>query len=283
AVLGASETFGMYESPGKDFPAQMQAMLDEAEPGRYQVLNVGCAGMTFPRFTHYFDVWVSRFDPDVVAVYPTPASYLAVEPPASRIEPGTGPPEKLPENLRLARKTKALLRRFLPASWQAWWRRRALAELVEQQGGESWLWHEAPPERVRLFREHLEQLVDTVERSGARVVLATHTNRFPADREKWTTADRLHMVRWRQAYGRPSADGLLDMEREANRVVREVAREHGAAVADVAAAVPPMSKPPPGPGEKPKPHFADFAHFTDAGARLAAGAFVEKIVSRSAR
>ncbi len=280
AVLGASETFGLFESPGMDYPAQMQAMLDEAAPGRYQVLNAGCAGMTFPRFTRYVRVWISRFEPDIVVIYPTPAAYLAEQPPAEDIEPGTGPPEDLPENLRMARKARLLMRRFLPEGWQAWWREWRLESYVERRGGDDWLWHEPPTERVELFRRHLEELLDAIDESGANAIVATHAHRFPEDRAEWTAADKLHMVRWRQSYGRPAASALLEMERVANRVVREIAAERGLAVADVAGAVPPTGRPT-GSNRPPVPHFADFTHFTDAGARLAAAEMTEQVRSVS--
>ena len=266
-VIGASETFGLYESPGKEYPAQMQQMLDAARPGRYQVLNAGCAGMTLPRFRHYFGVWIRRFAPDVVIIYPTPASYVADTPPKSEFQVGGAPEKELPESLRLAGKTKILFKRFIPASIQRYVRERQLDRVIRRRGS-GWQWSAAPPERPKLFRRYLTELIDTVEKAGVRVVLATHANRFPRDRGAWRVVDRAQMAAWRESYPRASAACLLDMETQGNRVVRELAAPRGIPVADVAAAVP----------RKPE-NFADFAHFTDRGARLAARAFVDAVLA----
>src|SRR2546421_1824407 len=46
AVLGSSETFGLYERPEMEYPAQLGRMLDEAHPKGFEVFNAGVAGMS---------------------------------------------------------------------------------------------------------------------------------------------------------------------------------------------------------------------------------------------
>src|SRR5205085_7947430 len=53
-AVGASETFGLYEEAGKEWPAQLQTLLDSAMPGRYQVLNAAIPGISPDRITDYF-------------------------------------------------------------------------------------------------------------------------------------------------------------------------------------------------------------------------------------
>jgi hypothetical protein len=277
AVLGASETFGLYESPGMDYPAQMQTMLDEVSPGRYQVLNAGCAGMTLPRFTFYYTAWIKQFQPDITVIYPTPASYLAIRRPRSEIEPEVHRPKQLGENLRLARKLKIVLRGFLPQSWQAWWRQRKLDRAIASKPPE-WQWQQAPAERIKLFYDHLVRLLDEVSQSGSQIVLVTHAHRFPSDMAKWSSEDKLHMTRWREFCGRPSARAILEMEDIANKIIRKLGIERAIHVADVASAVPPMSKPHANSTAKPIPNFADFVHFTDAGAEIVASVLVNQIL-----
>src|SRR5882672_8433158 len=43
-TLGASETFGLYESPGHEYPAQLSNVL--REPGCYEVVNAAIFGLT---------------------------------------------------------------------------------------------------------------------------------------------------------------------------------------------------------------------------------------------
>jgi hypothetical protein len=254
AVVGASETFGLFESPGMEYPAQLQRVLDAREPGRYQVLNVACPGMTPPRITHYFRVWVSRFEPDILLVYPSPAFYLEVEAPGGEITArpaggGSGP------SLRLRRKVILVLRRLLPQ----WVQDRGRSYVIRRQRSardSGWVWQAPPPARLRLFRKHIEELVDTVQATGANVVLAAHANRFdgtPAG------AEHSKLLAWHRYYPRASEGCLLAMEVEANRVLREIGAARGLPVVGLDRQIP-----------KGAEHFADFAHFTDKGARLAA-------------
>ena len=75
-IVGASEAFGLHESQDMDFPSQMQVMLDSLRPGQFEIVNAACVGMTPPRIRHYYQTWLSQFDPDVVMYYPSPAFYL---------------------------------------------------------------------------------------------------------------------------------------------------------------------------------------------------------------
>ncbi len=286
AVMGASETFGLYESPGKEFPAQLQTMLEGARPGRYQVINAACAGMSLPRIAHYFRVWVGKFDPDVVIIYPTPASYLTNEAPRSKINVRHGPPVKPPESLRLARKVRIILKRALPARVRDRLRERRISRTIRRHKPD-WVWQNLPPERVALFRRHLTELIDTVRDAGPRVVLATHANRFPQDRGKWTKADEIQMTAWRRFHPRATEPVLLSMERAGNQALFELGEQHGIPVVDLAEIVP---------GSRRvltnlahamgltwmKPvemnQFGDFAHFTDSGAQVAAFALARQIL-----
>lgn len=285
-VIGASEAFGLYESPGKEFPAQMQAMLDERHPGRYQVINAACAGMTLPRFISYFPAQIAPLKPDIVLIYPTPASYVATDAPTPKFDPPPGTPERLPEEFRIVRKAEVLLKRFVPVAVQHRLRERAIVRVVSQHDAR-WVWEDVPSERVGLFRQHLADLIAVIQAAGVRVILATHANRFPADRTAWTAADQVQMSAWRRFHPRASESCLLEMERAGNRVVGELAREFNLPVADVACAfdleverlasfwrflgvdwmVPAKSA-----------YFADFSHFTDEGARVVAAEITREIL-----
>jgi len=269
-VIGASETFGLHEGPGKEFPAQMQQMLDVAEPGRYEVLNAGCAGMTLPRFTYYFGVWLRKFKPDITIIYPTPAGYVSNRAPAEKTKIRTGPPRKLPENMRLKRKTKLALKRLLPALPLKVRERRLAAYLRGRAAG--FVWEQPPPERVALFKEHFAALVEEIQGSGTRIILATHAHRFPRDREAWSKTDEMLMTAWRASYSRASERCLLAMEDTANGIVIELGKRLGIPVVDIASAVP----------SEPE-NFADFSHFTDRSAQIVAKALTREILNSSRR
>ena len=73
-VLGASETFGYYETPGKEYPAQLADSLRDA--GCFDVINAAVAGMGLRQQVWMWKNHASRFRPDYVLIYPTPLFYL---------------------------------------------------------------------------------------------------------------------------------------------------------------------------------------------------------------
>ena len=264
-IVGASETFGLYESPGMEFPAQLQRKLDLASPGRYQVLNAACAGMTLPRFVHYYNVWLKKFEPDLVICYPTPNSYV------QRVVPGKPEPlvpQNLRDNIRLRQKTIVVAKRMMPTFLFRKYKERKMAAYIRQQKA-GWIWESVPQAKVELFKGHLEELVKTVRDSGAEMMLMTHAHRFPKDRTKWTEVDEAMMASWRLVWARASERCKLQMEDEANDFVRELGKRDGIPVADAVAVLPRDAK-----------YFVDFSHFTDRGAGIVARLLSREIQSR---
>jgi len=209
-----------------------------------------------------FERWAGRFGFDVVVVYPTPAFYLDVDPPARSVETRAGDSASAPFTLRLPDKLWRALRELLPAGVQARMKRLQL-EKLRRAHPPQWVWSAAPPERLALFEADLGALVRTIEQSGARVILATHANRFGAPTRP---DDEALLVGWMRFYPRASAECLLDMEREANDAVQRLGREHGLRVVDVQAVA----------GKDPA-NYADFSHFTDEGAGRVAAALAAEI------
>jgi hypothetical protein len=75
--LGSSETFGLYESPGKEWPAQLGTMLKSQ--GQFEVINASVAGLTLKNYLLYFEKYVLKFEPDVVILFVNPFYYGAEE------------------------------------------------------------------------------------------------------------------------------------------------------------------------------------------------------------
>jgi hypothetical protein len=262
-LAGASEVFGLYESPDKELAAQLQAQLNLAAPGRFEVVNLAAAGMSPPRIRELFERWAGRFAFDVVVLYPTPAFYLDVEPPKHDLAPRAAVvASRTTFKPRLPDKVWTSLRQALPAALQS---RLKQAEIdrVRRAHPPDWVWSKAPPERVALLGSDLRELVETIERSGARVVLASHANRFGAP---LSAEDESQMTGWIRFYPRATSACLIDMERQASQVVRQIGRERGLEVVDVQAAL----------GKDPR-YYADFSHFTDEGAARVAAALADPL------
>ena len=91
-VLGSSETFGLYESPANEFPAQLATLLSSR--GQYEVINAGLTGLTLRSTIPYWNEWVSRFHPDIVAIYPSPFFYLGGNRKSAAAGPATAAPAR---------------------------------------------------------------------------------------------------------------------------------------------------------------------------------------------
>lgn len=275
-VLGASETFGTFESEGGEYPARLQEELEARMPGRFEVVNLAMAGMGLPAMRGYYNRVVRPVKPDLVLVYPSPSFYLDSEPPRVPM-PGEGvgvPPadrarrdalERL-LHLRMDEKGRDLLRRFVPGDLRSAVRRRQV-DRARAEGGSGWAWEGVPPDRIELLAEHAALLVREIRDSGAQPVLVTHVNRFMKPSEEFTRDDLHHVMALLSLYPRASAAILGDVDRAANAVLREVARREGIPLLDVEGRIPPTGD-----------FFADYAHFTDRGALEMAGILAEGIV-----
>lgn len=251
-TLGASETFGLYESPGREYPAQLRARL--AISGCTEVINASLYGFTLPVMRQYWNNWAARFKPAVVFVYPTPAFYLAESPPAVPAGAGSAPMRPPWWNPRLVGRAFDLIE--MPAFIQ----RRRIARLLDQVDAShepAWFYTDVPADRVALFRQDLELLVNDISATGARVVLITHATGFsvPLDDK-----ERDAMSAWRRIVARPTDEVLLEFESAARAVTVETGTRLGVDVLDLAGRL----------GGDRSAFASDFLHFNDEGARRVA-------------
>jgi len=259
AVMGASETFGYYESPGKEYPAQLADSLTGR--GCYEVINTGITGLPLTGQIRLWDNWVSRFQPNIVVIYASPAFYLANEPPQFAAQ-GRGTPRisSTPFAPRLLGRLKDSIKytEFIQ-------RRRVMKKIARAVDGRpaGWLFDRVPENRLALFRHQLDSLVASVRGKGAVPVLVTHAMRF-ADPPRKEDQDLLRS--WRQFTPRATEQVLLAFEREADGTVRDLAAERGIPVIDAAAAMTGHTE-----------WFGDFIHFNDEGAGVMAGSIARTV------
>lgn len=67
--LGDSHTFGTNVADEESYPAQLQRFLDEREPGRFSVVNLGVPGMSSTQLRHRLAANVARYEPDIVILW----------------------------------------------------------------------------------------------------------------------------------------------------------------------------------------------------------------------
>jgi hypothetical protein len=253
AVMGASETFGYAESPGKEYPAQLADSLRHT--GCYEVINTGITGLPTTGQIQLWENWVSRFEPSVVVIYVSPAFYLSNEPPEFH-SPNRGGPGVISNSFapRLVGRLKNRI--DYPDFIQ---RRRVMRQIANELRGRpaTWLFQDIPDDRLALFRLHLDSLVTSVRARGAVPVLVTHAMRFggPMNEEE---QDLLRS--WRRFSPRATEAVLMEFERRAAGTVREEARDRDVPLVDVANVMTGHTG-----------WFADFSHFNDTGAGVIAG------------
>lgn len=171
-LLGASETFGTHESPGKSYPENLAKLLPES----YQVINAAVVGMPLAEAINYWDLYLAQYQPDILVLCPSPLFYLAehapkipsLKPPAAAPKPKPSP--SLVDSLRIVER---LRNRFSLPSWLVQRRdRRNLARMVAAKGP-SWVFPRPPEDRLELYQEHLTMMIDRTREASCQLILIT--------------------------------------------------------------------------------------------------------------
>lgn len=271
-VLGASETFGLFESEGHEYPAQMQRMLDSIAPGRFEVVNAALAGMGLSAMVPYLRTVLAPLHPDIVVVYPTPTFFLdnAAPPDTFVLRPLTAQDTATGRRFepRIRDKVRVVVKRIVPTqifiAYRQWGLDRARRALGEDQ-----IWSEVPEDRMELFARHLARVTAEIEAIGATPILLTHANRFLYREVPLDLDDNQHLLAVISNYWpRASESVAIGVDSAANRRVRAVASARGAHLLEVERRIPPDAV-----------HFADYSHFTDAGAERVARVVVQGLLS----
>jgi hypothetical protein len=267
-TVGASETFGLYESPDQEFPRQLEDSLRRwltvpecatgGPPHRIEVLNAAIFGMSLPTVIADVAARVRRLGPDVVVVYPTPVQYLAGLPPVAATPDSTGADAVLAPTRafypRALGRLRQQLKRMTPAWLLTYSRERAIDDALADTA-EGPPFADFPADRMALYERDLGRLISTIRAIGAEPVLVTHAN--------WSMSghpDSAMLTAWRQNYPRASGSLILAFDSAGADATRRVAADSAVTLVDLAAAVR---------GHR-GPVFADYAHFTDAGAAFVA-------------
>lgn len=270
--LGASESYGLYESAGKEWPAQLREILPEP---KYQVINASVVGLSLRSFDEYSKARVLPLKPDVVVLFVNPFLYAKnIERMASiETRPQSEPPKKpansptlakqLTANARSLPKIKQALKQAVASSlpelltrYQVWNMSRQVTEAERQ-----WLKGRKPKDSVSVayldhFHDDLFDFVSFLRSHGVQVLLCSYpalmTRKNLDEYPEIFLDSRRFFVEFTMA-------GMIDIHERFNAVIRTVAAEKSAMFVDVCAHVP-----------KTTEYFGDNVHYTDLGARLVA-------------
>jgi lysophospholipase L1-like esterase len=249
--IGASETFGIYESPDHEWPRQLEAKLNQGIPSRpYEVVNTAYPGMSVGYSRKLLPGTLAKLHPQMAVIYPMYAAYIHWTPAKAQAEATaaavSAPPQSL--QLRIEGRVKTFLQASVPESLQ-----HAVDRLnIRFQTRHIRVMDRLPESNVEIFASDLDHLVRDLEDAGVQVILITHANRFG---DSPAPGEGQYLTDWRVTYPQMKESGFLDMERRMTVALRQVGAARNVPVVDAASMIEPGSK-----------NFADFVHFTDAGA-----------------
>jgi len=279
-TAGASETFGLYETPAREYPRQLEDSLSASlahlacgplqRPARAEVVNAALPGMSLPTVALDVKHRIATLGPDFVVYYPTPSQYLdelapgSVSPRAQTVD--TRPTLTRALYPRSLGRLRSQLKSMLPDFVQTRIRRREVDKVLRGKPA-GWQFTAVPNDRVELFERDLRRMVGAIRETGAVPVLATNSNAFVGSDP--ASADVLHA--WERFTPRATGQVILAFDSVGREIVRRVARDSSVAVAEVDRAV------------HGRAAFADFLHYTDAGASAVAAVLSRTIVGELER
>lgn len=247
-IFGASETFGVYENPDKEYPRQLQALLDARQPNTYNVINVAIPGIRIGR-TGYLKRALEQTGARYVIIYPSPANYIGVTTPfCGQDEKPVAVGPALTDYSRLYGRVEQLAKRHLPPGLMTMMRRQVIAREIRN----SKVMDVVPEASIAAFKIDLECTIRLVRGSRAEPIVVTHATLFG---NEVRPEDEDMLIAWRRSYPELAEGGFLDLERRSNQATLEAAAANGVRVVRADTGIAPG-----------RTHFADFVHFTDAGA-----------------
>ena len=250
---GASETFGLYERAGGEWPQQLQKRLVEQCKSPVVVLNAAFAGMSLPTVRQDIAKRILPLRPHAIVYYPTPMQYVGEQLPGAAtpsFDP-IAPPS--PWRSRATPRFRDAIKRSVPTPILDVLRvldtRRYRAKAQVEASST------APLDRLDAFEQDLRGLVGDLKKAGVLPLIAVHQNRF---REIASPESQRFLRAWERFYPRLTGAAIVEFDRLAGERTKRVGADSGVLVVDAGSAL----------RDANVPVFADFSHFNDAGAAI---------------
>ncbi len=273
--LGASETFGLYESPGKEWPAQLQKLLNQLRPGEFEVINAALPGFSLPLMIKGFESRFLPYRPDIILLYQSNRHYFYrakdVITPKMRntsVIKATQPfspleltPIRRPYFPRIFRKIKQVVKPLIPSIiltfLQSELSKREFRAIAKVYGLAKPI-ESVPKENLDQLKVDLLQLEALCRKNGISLALSTHQYFL----------DKNNLIAFQRFIPAIAKKTIPEFCRQYNFVIRAVANKTKLLLADIVRAVPPDRN-----------HFADYCHFLDSGAACTAREFSKIILT----
>lgn len=275
-TLGASETFGLSETAGREYPRQLEDSLNARsalacgdDALRFEVLNAALPGMTLPTGAQNVRTRLAQLGADFMVVYPTPVQYLDELLPQAARPDSSDRDASIPFSRalqpRFAGRMRTQLKELLPEFVKTQLRQREIAS-YRRAGGSAWRFSGLPTDRMAAYDADLRSLVGTIRQAGASPVIVSHANALMQP-----GPDAVHlMTAWEKFYPRATGPLIAAFDSSARYVTLGVARDSAAAAVDLAGALTAGTL---------DGVFSDFSHFTDQGAARTAATIVPAVLA----
>jgi hypothetical protein len=277
-VVGASESFGLSESPGMEYPRQLEDTLNRwladrcqaTGVQRFEVLNAALPGMSLPTIEQDVRNRIRRFGADVILLYPTPAQYLILEPPRPALADSA--PDQ--HNLSLTRafyprivaRVRNEAKTIAPEFVLTWLRRRETNSYVRDKPL-GWRFTSPPADRLAQYDADLRAFIRIADSVGAKPVVATHGNIFMRPGVR----DPQLLAAWEKFYPRATGRVIVAFDSAAREVTLKAASDSATIIVDLAPKLAATRTLP----------FSDFVHFTDSGAAVVASTLAPAVLKAS--
>ncbi len=181
ACIGASETFGLYESRDSEWPRQLERTL-KAQGIEAEVINAALAGMSLSQRTIHLQKRLLQSRPDVVVMMLEYGSYAGLTPERLRTQRSTR--AVLPDHQGIIERIKSLrapvkfkeiaipMLSPLVRAWLAKWEKAVKLEMRKKEIGERFRsFQHIMPFEVEAFRQDLHALYHVTQSAGIQLVL----------------------------------------------------------------------------------------------------------------
>ncbi len=275
--LGTSESYGLYESYGREWPA---ALAEISARYGFACSNASVVGMSPFQYAAYLDHYVLPQHPDLVVLVISPFSFVqGMNGEAAPEVTEFSNPDRIArmraackptmrDYSRFLPKARACLKSRLPEKWTdslAIGLRRLKNKIRHPDPINPTVLLDSPPQQhLAAYTQLMDKLARQLATNGVDVAFSTYPNSLRIDGSKSAVAGMLGRQHWLPSY---SPSGLLAISREFANTTRAHCDSVGYVLIDLEASMP-----------KDDATFADSVHLTDAGASLAASTVFDTLI-----
>jgi lysophospholipase L1-like esterase len=269
--LGASETFGLYESEGQEWPSQLASMLKNKYP-HVEIINASVVGLGANKIKTYLEKYVMPLNPDLLILYQGFYDHAVKQDHEENAIPKNAKPktkslrrirEELKDQVRILSKLKETIKKCLP-DWlgtqiSIWKSKRAILRRQKAVLKDKAPWDEVSEQNILAFESYLEEFLVYFKKKSIVPVFSTYPTLITkenSDKYKKIILD------YRRFVVELSEEGMIDASNKFNEAIKRISRRLNVAWVDNNGLIP-----------KTTEYFGDNVHYTDKGAQVVARNF----------